>query len=336
MKIYRSLAETPRDFGPCALTIGNFDGVHHGHRRILRRVKEVAREHGWKASALTFDPHPTRVVAPERSPLLMTSPERRAELMRDEGIEQVVILPFTAEVAQLSPEEFVRQVIVDRLGARAVLVGNNFRFGHRHAGDVELLAELGRQLGFATEVVPAVTCRGWVVSSSVIRELIREGHVSIAGRLLERPYALEGEVVSGRGVGRKQTVPTLNLATKQELIPARGVYVTRTRDLDSEREWGSITNVGYRPTFGDSEELTIETFLLEGDLPTPGGPDADAAGEWRAPSRIRVEFLRRVRDERKFATPEDLRAQIFKDVGAAQRYFRRRRAWVGRVPCTSS
>lgn len=323
MKIYRSLAGTPADFGPSALTIGNFDGVHYGHRRILRRVVEIARERGWKPSVLTFDPHPTRVVAPSRAPRLMTSVERRAELMQEEGIEQALILPFTAELAQLSPEDFVQQILVDRLGARAVLVGHNFRFGHRHAGDVALLAELGKRFGFLTEIVPAVTCRGRVVSSSGIRELAASGQVALAARLLLRPYGLEGDVVSGRGVGSKQTVPTLNLATKSELIPARGVYVTCTRDLEADRSWNSITNIGYRPTFGASDELTVETFLLD---PLEG----------ETPRRIRVEFLRRVRDERKFDSPEALRAQILKDVRAAQNYFRRLKAWVGRVPCTSS
>jgi riboflavin kinase / FMN adenylyltransferase len=323
MKIYRSLDETPANFGPSALTIGNFDGVHYGHRRILRRLVQLARSRGWKPSVLTFDPHPTRVVAPDRAPRLMTTVERRTELMREEGIEQALILPFTTELAKLSPEQFVHDILVDRLGARAVLVGDNFRFGHRHAGNVALLAELGRRLGFETEVVPAVACRGRIVSSSGIRGLVESGQVAAAGRLLLRPYAIEGDVVSGRGVGSKQTVPTLNLATGAELIPARGVYVTCTRDLDADRRWNSITNIGYRPTFGASDELTIETFLLE---PLTG----------ETPHRIRVEFLRRVREERKFDSPDALRAQILKDVGAAQRYFRRLRAWVGRVPCTSS
>jgi riboflavin kinase / FMN adenylyltransferase len=323
MKIYRSLDETPANFGPSALTIGNFDGVHYGHRRILRRLVQLARSRGWKPSVLTFDPHPTRVVAPDRAPRLMTTVERRTELMREEGVEQALILPFTAELAKLSPEQFVHDILVDRLGARAVLVGDNFRFGHRHAGNVAMLAELGRRLGFETEVVPAVACRGRIVSSSGIRGLVESGQVAAAGRLLLRPYAIEGDVVSGRGVGSKQTVPTLNLATGAELIPARGVYVTCTRDLDADRRWNSITNIGYRPTFGASDELTIETFLLE---PLTG----------ETPHRIRVEFLRRVREERKFDSPDALRAQILKDVGAAQRYFRRLRAWVGRVPCTSS
>jgi len=317
MKIFRSLAELPPDFGPSAVTIGNFDGVHFGHRQILRRVTAVAAEHGWKPSVLTFDPHPTRVVAPNRTPPLLTSPQRRAALMEEEGIAQVLILPFTPELALLTPEEFVRRLLVDAVGARAVLVGDNFRFGHKAAGNVRVLAELGVKLGFTTEVVPAISCRGRVVSSSGIRELIRAGSVSLAARFLQHAYGVEGEVVSGRGVGSKQTVPTLNLATAAEVIPASGVYVTRTRDLDNAREWRSITNVGYRPTFGASDQLTIETFLLD---PLEGD----------TPARIRVEFLRRVRAERKFDTPEHLRAQILKDVHAAQNYFRRAKAWTGR------
>ena len=317
MTIYRSLEAVPADFGPSALTIGNFDGVHFGHRRILRRLKAIARERCWKPSVLTFHPHPTRIVAPERTPHLMTSLERRCELMQEEGVEQVLILPFTRELALLGPEEFVGSLLVGRLGARAVLVGDNFRFGHRAAGNTRLLTELGQRLGFETEIVPAITCRGRVVSSSGIRELIVAGRVSLAARLLQRPYRLEGDVVAGRGVGSKQTVPTLNLATGAELIPARGVYVTSTSDLDGGREWNSITNVGYRPTFGKSEELSIETFLLD-----------SAAAD--APRRIGVEFLWRVRDERKFASPEELKAQILRDVTAARRYFRRARAWIKR------
>jgi riboflavin kinase/FMN adenylyltransferase len=320
MRVYGSLAGLPSDFGPSALSIGNFDGVHFGHRRILRRVKEIAAQRGWKASVLTFDPHPTRVVAPDRTPPLMTSPERRAALMREEGIEQVLILPFTRELAMLTPEEFVEQLLVNAMGARAVLVGDNFRFGHRQAGNVAVLAELGGKFGFATEIVPAVAWRGRVVSSSGIRELIRAGKVSLASRLLQHAYGLEGEVVSGHGIGSRQTVPTLNLATRAEVIPANGVYITRTRDLADGRDWNSVTNIGYRPTFG-SDRLTIETFLLDA-----------LSGE--TPQRIRVEFLRRVREERKFDSPEALREQIFKDVRTAQAYFRRAKAWTGPA-CTS-
>lgn len=316
MRIYRSLAEVPADFGPSALTIGNFDGVHFGHRRILKRVVAIARERGWKPSVLTFDPHPTRVVAPDRAPKLLTSPERRAELMCEEGIEQVLILPFTGELAQLMPEEFVRQLVVERLGAKAVLVGGNFRFGHRQAGNVQVLATLGKRLGFETEVVPVAACRGRIASSSGIREAIQAGRVALAARLLQHPYGIEGDVIKGHGVGAKQTVPTLNLSTEAEVLPARGVYITRTWDPQTGRAWNSISNIGYRPTFGDTGQLSIETFLLD-----------PLVGE--SPHHIRVEFLCRVRDERKFATPEALKAQILTDVRVAQNYFRRARSWVG-------
>jgi riboflavin kinase/FMN adenylyltransferase len=313
MTICRSLEETA-GFGPCALTIGNFDGVHLGHRLILRRLNLLAAERGIKASVLTFDPHPTRVVAPERAPRLLTSPERRAELMSEEGIEQVLILPFTFGIARMSPEEFVRQLLVDRLGARAVLVGDNFRFGHRQAGNVETLRQLGAESGFETEIVPAVTCKRRIVSSSAIRSLIASGEVSTAARFLQRPYALDGEVVPGRGVGSRQTVPTLNLSTAAEVLPRTGVYVTRTSDLDDGRRWRSVTNVGYRPTFGASDQISIESFLLD---PLTGN----------APRRLRVELLWRIRDERQFDSPGALKCRILADAGAAVRYFRRLSVW---------
>jgi riboflavin kinase/FMN adenylyltransferase len=313
-RIYRTLDEVPVDFGPSALTIGNFDGVHAGHRRILRRVKELADANGWKASVLTFDPHPTKLVAPSRTPRLMTTPEQRAASMAEEGIEQVLILPFTHEVAQLTPEEFTRRILAGRLEARAVLVGDNFRFGHKQAGDTRALEELGRKYRFITEIVPSVKKRGVLVSSSAIRGLVEGGKVAQAARLLERPFALEGEVVSGHGIGSKQTVPTLNLATHGEVLPARGVYVTRTQDRDAGRVWPSVTNVGVRPTFGGDESISIETFLLE-------------ALEGRSPARIRVEFLWKLREERKFASPEALRTQILRDAARAQAWFRRARTW---------
>ena len=312
MKIYRSLAEVPDDFGPCAITIGNFDGVHVGHQQIMQRVAAVAREHGWKASALTFDPHPTKVVAPARAPRLLTTPEQRASLMLDHGIDELLILPFTAEIAQLTPEEFVREILAGKLKARVVLVGDNFRFGNRAAGDARMLHELGRQYGFETEIMHAIVWRGRIISSSEIRRAIEAGQVSLACRMLGRPYALEGRVVPGAGVGSKQTVPTLNLDTKAEVLPETGVYVTRTHDLGSSREWPSITNVGYRPTF-NGHGLTIETYLL-------------SALDGAAPEEISVEFLRWVREERKFPSPESLKTQILSDVGRAQAYFRRRRS----------
>ncbi len=314
-RVFHSLEGVPADFGPTALTIGNFDGVHSGHRRILRRVREIAEERNWKASVLTFDPHPATVVAPARAPKLMTLPEQRCALMRAEGIEQVLILPFTADVARLTAEEFVEQVLVCKLGARAVVVGENFRFGHKQAGHTRLLRALGDRFGFLTETVPVLWCRGMRVSSSGLRQLVEAGEVARAGRLLGRPYALDGAVIAGRGVGSKQTVPTLNLATRSEVLPKPGVYVTRTKDLADGRSWESVTNIGYRPTFGEDDRLSIETFLL--------GPL-----EGETPGSIRVEFLRRLRDERKFESPEALKTQIFNDVARAQAYFRRAARWV--------
>jgi riboflavin kinase/FMN adenylyltransferase len=305
-----------RSFGPCALTIGNFDGVHFGHRRILRQVVALAAARGWKSAVLTFDPHPTRVVAPDRTPVLLTAPLHRAELMSQEGIEEVLILPFTAELARLSPEDFVRQLLVERLGVRAVLVGHNFCFGYRQSGNVRLLGELGARLGFETDMVPAVDWRGRAVSSSGIRGLLNAGRVSLAARLLQRPYGLDGAVVEGRGVGSKQTVPTLNMVPDAGLVPATGVYLTRAIDLAGGRQWNAITNIGYRPTFGSSDQLSIETFLLD---PFDGV----------RPDRIRLEFLWRVRDERKFDSPAALKEQILRDVRVAERYFRRTRAWIG-------
>lgn len=319
-RIFRSLDEVPADFGPSSLTIGNFDGVHEGHRRIFRRVRELADARGLKPSVLTFNPHPTRVVAPERAPRLMTSCEERAALMTKEGIEQVLILPFDRQVAQLSPEEFVEQILVNKLGVRAVVVGDNFRFGHRQAGNTQRLQELGERFGFSTEVIPAVTVRGMPVSSSALRRMVEAGHVPQAARLLGRPFTLAGEVVSGHGIGRKQTVPTLNLQPGSEVFPKTGVYITCTQDLDSARQWKSVTNVGHRPTFGGDDEISIETFLLD---PLTG----------ETPKRIRVAFLWRLRDERKFESAEALKAQIMRDVARTQSYFRRRPAT--RIPSRS-
>jgi riboflavin kinase/FMN adenylyltransferase len=291
------------------VSIGNFDGVHAGHRQLLRRVVELGEQHQLKAIILTFDPHPTQVVAPERAPRLLTTIEERVALIREQGVEEVVVLPFTAELARLTPEQFVEQIVIGQLHARIVLVGDNFRFGHKQAGDIQTLSALGLRFGFQTHVVEAVRRRGRVVSSSEIRRLIEQGNVAMACRLLERPHDLSGPVVSGHGIGSKQTVPTLNLSTPAEVIPANGVYMTRTRDLETTERWNSITNVGTRPTF-DGDQLSIETFLL-------------SSFDGLTPERIAVDFLRLVRDERKFESAEALKTQILRDVARAQTFFRR-------------
>ncbi|MBM3744908.1 MAG: bifunctional riboflavin kinase/FAD synthetase [Acidobacteria bacterium] len=309
-RLYRGLEEAAGAFGPCAISIGVFDGVHCGHRRILRRVVETAAQQGWEAAAMTFDPHPAAIVAPQRAPRPLTTPEERATLMREEGITRALVVPFTVEFSHLSADEFVRRVLLEQLEARAVLVGDNFRFGYRHGGDTRLLAQLGQRHGFITEVIPAVRRRGRMVSSSEIRRLIEAGEVGKAARLLERPHAVEGEVVAGHGVGAKLTVPTLNLRPGEAVLPARGVYITRTRlEWSETAPWRpSVTNVGHQPSF-TGRALAVETHLLEG-----------LSGE--SPRRIRVEFLRRLREEKKFASAEELRAQILRDSARAARFFR--------------
>ncbi len=308
-RIFRDLKDIPGDLKPTALTIGNFDGVHLGHRRIFKRLVEIAREHGWQPSALTFDPHPAKLVAPARAPRLLMTPEQRAKVMFGLGISQVIIAPFDTSFSKLTPEQFVRQVIVGKLKAKAVLVGDNFRFGNRQAGDTGLLVRLGHELSYAVEVIPSVSVRGMAVSSTGVRRLIEAGRVATACRTLGQPYALEGDVVSGKGIGSRHTVPTLNLRTAAEVLPAVGVYVTRTHAMEDGRSWPSITNVGYRPTF-NGDNLSIETFLLTGFDGT-------------TPLRICVEFLLRLRDERRFDTPAQLKTQIIRDAGRARSYFRR-------------
>jgi riboflavin kinase/FMN adenylyltransferase len=309
LAVYRRLEELPPGFGPTALTIGNFDGVHVGHARILREVVLAAQAGGLTPAALTFDPHPARVVAPDRAPRLLTTLEQRLPQFEAAGVQAVLVLPFTLEIARLSPEDFVRRVLVEKLAARLVVVGENFRFGHRQAGNVESLQGLGRTCGFEVRTVPPVAHRGERVSSSRVRQLVSEGQVARAAGLLGRPFSLEGRVIHGHGVGASQTVPTLNLAPDTEVLPARGVYVTCAEDAGSARRWPAVTNVGYRPTF-EGTDLSIETFLLR----PAGGPD---------PARLRLSFWRRLRDEKKFDSPETLRRQILRDAAQAEKFFRR-------------
>jgi len=314
LHIFRSLGEAGQSFSPAAITIGNFDGVHAGHRELMRRTVAIARDLDAKPSALTFHPHPATVVAPERAPLLLTTPDERCALMADQGIEQVLILPFDRGISVLSPEGFFRRVLLETLGARAIIVGENFHFGRRQSGHTTDLIACCAHFGVRCEIVPILTCRGVQVSSSQIRRLLAEGRISKANRLLERPYSIAGSIVAGEGRGAKQTVPTLNLETSSlddstSVLPAPGVYITRTEELDADRRWNSITNVGYRPTF-DGRHLTIETFLL-GPFEPP------------TPLRIRLEFLRRVRPERRFESAGALKEQIFADVAVAQSFFRR-------------
>jgi riboflavin kinase/FMN adenylyltransferase len=309
MTIFRSSAEVPETFGPSVVTIGNFDGVHAGHRQIMRRVVALAREKKRTPCVLTFDPHPARVLAPDRAPRLLMTVDQRLRSMEKEGIEAVFLIPFSFEFAKLTPEEFVEQVLAKTLKARIVLVGEDFRFGHRQGGNLDTLRELGARFGFTLEVAAGLARRGERISSTGLRKLVADGSVSRACRLLGTPFAIEGAVVKGQGIGSKKTVPTLNLAPENEVLPKTGVYVTRTRDPESGQIWNSITNVGYRPTFA-GEGLTVETFLLE-SLKEPH------------PNRIEVSFLFFVREERKFESSDLLKAQILRDVAVANRLHRR-------------
>jgi riboflavin kinase/FMN adenylyltransferase len=306
--VFRSLDEARDNFGPCALTIGNFDGVHLGHRTLIRQTQQVARRNGWKAAVLTFDPHPTAIVAPERTPKLICSLQERLRLLEEAGADRVLVLPFGRDIAAMSPREFVEQVLVGALDSKAVMVGQNFRFGCRQAGNASTLAELARELKFEVHFLAPVIYRGELVSSSAVRQHIAAGEVAAAGRLLARCFYLEGEVVRGHGVGSKQTVPTLNLKPGAEILPRHGVYVTQVEDLEDGRVWRSVTNIGVRPTFG-GDEVTIESFLLS---PFDG----------RNPDRIRVHFRHWLREERKFPDPQALRNQILHDVGRADEYWR--------------
>lgn len=307
--VFRSVEEARRHAGPCALTIGNFDGVHIGHQALLAQTIDHAAKKNLAPAVLTFDPHPAVVVAPERIPAMICTLEQRLQLLSSAGADRILVLPFTAEVARLTPEQFVSQILVGGLKTQAVFVGENFRFGHRQTGSPDVLRTLGSQFGFISQFLKPVSFRGEIVSSSLIRRYLASGNVSRAARLLGRCFVVEGSIVAGHGVGSKQTVPTLNLRPQPGQLVPRGVYITETIDLLEHRHWPSITNVGVRPTFG-GDEVTIETFLLS---PLEG----------RTPERIKVEFHRFVRHEQQFENAEALKAQILKDVAAAQKYWRR-------------
>ena len=293
---------------PCAVTIGNFDGTHLAHQQLFRSVTRHGRERHLVPAVLTFNPHPTQVLSPGRAPKLLATHEQRAARMADFGIEKVFVLPFTKELSQLSASAFVEQILVEKLNARLIVIGANFKFGRKQAGDVALLQAEGDRLGFVVKVVNEFVHRGEAVSSTLVRRLLEQGEVVRAARYLGRFYRLTGCVVSGFGIGKEQTVPTLNLDWGDALLPGAGVYVTRTTCVDAGRVWPSITNVGVRPTF-QGEALTVETFLL-------------AALEPPSPHRIEVEFLHWVRAERRFPDPAALKAQILRDVGRAKSWFR--------------
>ncbi|HEY7402899.1 MAG TPA: bifunctional riboflavin kinase/FAD synthetase [Candidatus Angelobacter sp.] len=307
MRIFRSLEEVPNDFGPTIVSVGNFDGVHCGHQHVLREVVRRAHANGSKAIAVTFEPHPLRILRPDVMPKLITPLRKKEELLAQTGLDALLEIPFTRDFSMTTANDFARNILAGKLRAKEVHEGDNFRFGHNAEGNTEKLKELGQQLGFRVEVCPVMMVRGMPVSSSQVRALLAAGKVSMAHRLLGRVFSVSGAPGRGRGYGHKYTVPTINLSRYDDLIPGDGVYFTRTR-VDNET-FNSVTNVGLRPTFGD-DSFAIETHLLDFH-----------PIEVTAQTEVEISFLRWRRPEIKFPSIDALKEQIGKDVKRAQRYF---------------
>jgi riboflavin kinase/FMN adenylyltransferase len=307
---WQGLDDVPEDWGSSVVTIGVFDGVHRGHQRIVSGAAETGAELGMPAAVITFDPHPAEVIRPGSQPPLLCTTRRRAQLLADQGVDVVCVLPFTYEFSQLGPDEFVRAVLVDRLHARRVVVGENFRFGHRAAGDVALLAELGEKYDFGAEGVPLLTDGGVTISSSGIRARLADGDVAGAHRDLGRPHRVEGIVVRGQQRGRALGFPTANLeAPPRTVVPADGVYAGWLARLDQEgREevrWPAAISVGTNPTF-DGREQTVEAYALDRD-------DLDLYGV-----HVAVDFVARLRGMVRYESAAALAEQMRRDVDEAR------------------
>ena len=297
----------PRWHNP-VLALGNFDGLHRGHAKIIDRVRRRAGERGGTPAAMTFDPHPPRIVRPDKAPPLLMTTEQRLEALGRAGMQGVAVVRFTHEMSQWDPEMFVRTVLVEWLHVAEVWVGANFLFGHDRAGTFTVLRALGSRYGFRAEKIDAVRYKDFVVSSTRIRRLLTEGRVDEAGALLGHHYFIDGTVVHGAGRGREIGFPTANLDTPNELLPPAGVYATTAAVNGIEHP--SVTNIGMRPTFGDVDRIHVETHLLDASRDLYG-------------ARIRLSFVQRLRDERAFADVDALRAQIEADCRAARRLFGR-------------
>jgi riboflavin kinase/FMN adenylyltransferase len=307
MQIFHKLEDIPASFGPTLLSVGNFDGVHRAHTRVLANIVSRAREQGRKSVAVTFEPHPVRILRPDFGLKLITPTPEKLRLLEASGVDAVLLLPFTRDLSLMTPRDFAHDILKGSLQAREVHEGYNFHFGNKAAGDINLLTEFGREMGFEVVVYPELRLRGEPVSSTQIRKLLAEGRASRARHLLARPFSILSTAGRGRGYGSKYTVPTINLSRYEELVPGDGVYVTRTRV--GEECFDSVTNVGNRPTFG-ADSFAIETHLLNFH-PIELNPETE----------VEIHFLQRLRGEIKFPSVEALREQIGRDVRKARRYF---------------
>ena len=287
------------------LSVGNFDGLHLGHQKILRLLLERARATSQHSLAVTFDPHPVRLLRPDRAPQLIQTLSQRLAGFERIGLDAALVLRFDRALSLVSPEDFIQRILVECLHVGTILVGVNFCFGHRGAGDVRLLAEFGKVREFDVEIVPPVEIDGQVVSSTAVRNAIAAGDVDGANELLGRPFSLTGEIRHGAGRGRTILFPTLNMTPEQELLPDLGVYATES--ILNGKVYPSVTNVGTRPTF-NGQGVTVESHLFGFDEQVSGG-------------RMEARFHTRLRDERKFSGPDQLRAQIARDIVAARGYF---------------
>jgi riboflavin kinase/FMN adenylyltransferase len=290
------------------LALGNFDGMHRGHLKIIERVRRVADERGATAVAMTFDPHPSKIVRPDKAPPLLMTNQQKLDALARAGMHGVAIVRFTAELARWDPETFVRSVLIEWMHVSEVWVGANFLFGHDRSGNFSLLRSLGARYGFRGEKIDPVRYKDFVVSSTRVRRLITEGRVDEAGALLGHHYTIEGSVVQGQQRGRGLGFPTANLCSENELIPPGGVYATTL--FVNGVAYPSITNIGTRPTFESGSEAVIETHVLDFDRDLYG-------------SRLRLGFVQRLRDEKKFDAPDALVRQIETDRAAARDLFER-------------
>lgn len=290
------------------LALGNFDGVHRGHRKILERVRRVASERGSTAVVMTFDPHPPRVVRPDKAPPLLMTTAQRLEMIGGAGVHGAAIVRFTPELSRWEPEVFVERALVDWLKVSEVWVGANFLFGRDRVGNFSLLRTLGARYGFRAEKIDPIRYKDFVVSSTRVRRLVGEGRVDEAGALLGHQYFIDGMVVPGAARGRSLGFPTANLVTQNELLPPSGVYAT-TAMLDGIAR-ASVTNVGVRPTVEDAGRLSVETHIFDFDRDLYG-------------ASLRLGFVQRLRDERRFESLEALRVQIGADGQRARLLFAR-------------